>query len=153
MANHSEGADGRLKQLRILLIENDPAAARLTKEAFKLNGLADSVTAVSDGEDALALLRREQQFAEHPRPDIIFLDLHLPRKSGLEVLKELKANPDLALTPVIVVSGSDDPQEVRRAYELHASCYVRKPDDLDELLQFVCTCYGFWADHVVLPPQ
>lgn len=139
-------------QLDILVIENDPATARLTKEAFREVGLIDIVTTVPDGDEALAYLRREERYSGHPRPDMIFLDLHLPKKSGLEVLKELKSNDHLKLTPVVVISGSADPNEVRAAYELHASCYVRKPNDLGEFLMFVQCCYNFWGSQVVFPP-
>jgi chemotaxis family two-component system response regulator Rcp1 len=141
------------RHLDVLVIENDPAAARLTKEAFKEAGLTEGVHSVPDGDEALAFLRREKKYSLHPHPDIIFLDLHLPKKSGLEVLAELKSNPDLALTPVVVVSGSANPAEVRKAYELHASCYVRKPDDLDEFLKFIRTCYEFWGMLVTLPEK
>ncbi len=139
--------------LDILVIENDPATARLTKEAFLEAGLHKNVHAVADGDEALACLRREGEHAKHPHPDIIFLDLHLPRKSGLEVLREIKSNPRLKVTPVVVVSGSDDPHEVREAYELHASCYIRKPDDLEKFLHFVKVCFDFWGSIVTLPPR
>lgn len=111
------------------------------------------VTTVPDGDEALAYLRREERYAGHPHPDMIFLDLHLPKKSGLQVLRELKSSDHLKLIPVVVVSGSEDPSEVREAYELHASCYVRKPNDLDEFLQFVRCCYDFWGLQVVFPPE
>lgn len=140
-------------RLDILLIENDPAAARLTKEAFREAGLMEGVRSVPDGDEALACLRREQQYANHPHPDIIFLDLHLPKKSGLEVLAEIKGNAKLSVTPVVVVSGSGNPREIREAYELHASCYVRKPDDLHQFLRFVQICYQFWGEVVSLPPK
>ena len=140
-----------MRRLDVLLIENDPAAARLTKEAFKEAGLTDGVHAVPDGDEALTYLRSQRSNTSHPHPDIIFLDLHLPRKSGLDVLAELKSNPELALTPVVVVSGSANPAEVRKAYELHASCYIRKPDDLHEFLKFIRTCYEFWGMLVTLP--
>ena len=141
------------RNLDVLIIENDPAAARLTKEAFKAAGLSDGVLSLPDGDHALAALRREDGFKDHPHPDLICLDLHLPKKSGLAVLEELKNDPQLRLTPVIVISGSDDPQEVRAAYELHASCYIRKPNDLDSLLQFIQVCYDFWGSVVTLPPK
>jgi two-component system, chemotaxis family, response regulator Rcp1 len=139
--------------LDILLIENDPAAARLTKEAFQEAGLTEIVRSVPDGDEALACLRREDKYANNPHPDLIFLDLHLPRKSGLEVLAEIKADPKLLMTPVVVVSGSANPREVREAYELHASCYVRKPDDLHTFLKFIRVCYEFWGEVVTLPPK
>lgn len=140
-------------ELDVLIIENDPAAARLTKEAFKEAGLLRSVRAVRDGEEALAHLRRQGDHANHPHPDVIFLDLHLPKKSGLEVLAELKASPSLRATPVVVISGSEDPNEVREAYELHASCYIRKPDDLHNFLRFIQVCFEFWGSVVTLPPK
>jgi chemotaxis family two-component system response regulator Rcp1 len=139
------------RQLDILIVENDPAMARLMKEAFKEAGLRDGVRTVPNGDEAIAYLRRQEQHRDHPHPDIIFLDLHLPRRSGLEVLEIIKADPKLAATPVVIVSGSEDPQEVREAYELHASCYVRKPTDLNQFLYFIRTCYEFWGTVVTLP--
>jgi two-component system, chemotaxis family, response regulator Rcp1 len=151
MASQTAESAGKLQKLDILLIENDPAAARLTKEAFREAGLTEGVRSVPDGEEALACLRREEKYADHPHPDVIFLDLHLPKMSGLEVLAEIKQNPRLTVTPVVVVSGSADPYEIREAYELHASCYVRKPDDLHNFLKFIRICYQFWGEVVTLP--
>ena len=146
-SNGGQGSGG----LGILLIENDPAAAALTREAFKEAGMHEGITSVRDGDEALAYLRDEQNYEPHAHPDIIFLDLHLPRISGLDVLRELKSNAVWAPTPVVVVSGSVDPDEIRRAYELHASCYIRKPTDLDEFLRFIRVCYEFWGSVVTLP--
>jgi chemotaxis family two-component system response regulator Rcp1 len=140
-------------RLDVLIVENDPASARLTKEAFREAGLMQAVRSVPDGDEALALLRRQEKYKDHPHPDIIFLDLHLPKKSGLEVLQEIKSNPRLMVTPVVVVSGSADPREIREAYELHASCYIRKPDDLHQFLYFIKVCYEFWGSVVQLPPK
>jgi CheY-like chemotaxis protein len=137
----------------VLIIENDPATARLTKEAFQEAGLTKGIRSVPDGDEALAYLRHENGYSNHPHPDVIFLDLHLPKKSGLEVLAEIKENPRLRVTPVVVVSGSANPQEVREAYELHASCYIRKPDDLPHFLRFIQVCYEFWGSVVTLPPK
>lgn len=147
------GPDGRTNQLDILLIENDPAMAHLTKEAFREAGLYEQIVSLPNGEDALAYLRGERHYSHRPFPDIIFLDLHLPRKSGLETLSEIKSNPKLTAIPVVVVSGSADPGEVRRAYELHASCYVRKPDDLDSFLRFIQVCFLFWGSVATLPEK
>jgi len=145
------GGNDTLQDLVILLIENDPAAAFLTKEALKEAGQHESVTSVSNGEEALAHLAKleNQDASEHP--DVIFLDLHLPRESGLEVLEEIKRHPAWKITPVVVVSGSSDPREVRRAYELHASCFIRKPSDLGEFLRFMRICYEYWGSVVTLP--
>ena len=138
-------------RLEILIVENDPATARLTVEAFREAGIEQGVVCVRDGDEALAYLRHEGEHRYAPHPDLIFLDLHLPKKSGLDVLTEIKANKRLLLTPVVVVSGSEDPQEVRRAYELHASCYIRKPNDLHQFLKFISVCYEFWGTVVTLP--
>ena len=140
-------------KLDVLIIENDPAAARLTKEAFREAGLMEGVRSVPDGDEALAYLRLEGKYASAPFPDLIFLDLHLPKKSGLEVLSEIKRTPKLLTLPIVVVSGSANPSEIREAYELHASCYVRKPDDLHHFLKFIRICYQFWGEVVTLPPK
>ena len=141
------------KRLEILIIENDPAMARLTKEAFKEAGMSEAIVSVPDGDVALAYLRREGSYRDEPEPDLVFLDLHLPRKSGLEVLAEIKSNPRLMVTPVVVLSGSSNPKEIREAYELHASCYIRKPDDLRQFIDFAKSCYEFWGKTVIFPPK
>lgn len=138
-------------RLDILLVENDAGIAELTNIAFKEAGLLEGVTCVSDGEEALVFLRKEEHYQGHQHPHMIFLDLHLPKKSGLEVLEEIKTNPNWSATPVVVVSGHSDPREIRKAYELHASCYVRKPDDLHDFLRFARVCYEFWGSVVTLP--
>jgi len=148
-----QSSGNQTRELQILLIENDPAMAHLTREAFKEAGLFEQIVAVSNGDDALAYLRREQKYAASPYPDLIFLDLHLPKKSGFEVLTEIKSNPKLCAIPVVVISGSNNPDEIRKAYELHASCYVRKPDNLDDFLRFISICFSFWGDVVSLPPR
>lgn len=140
-------------RLEILIVENDPATARLTQEAFREVGINEGVICLPDGDKALAFLRHEGEHRYAPHPDLIFLDLHLPKKSGLDVLTEIKANKRLVVTPVVVVSGSDDPHEVRRAYELHASCYIRKPNDLHQFLKFIAVCYEFWGTVVSLPSK
>lgn len=142
-----------MPKLDVLVVENDPAMTRLTVEAFREAGLTSGITSVPDGDEALAVLRRTGKYSNHPEPDIICLDLHLPRKPGLVVLAEIKQDPRLVTTPVIVVSGSDNPQEVREAYELHASCYIRKPHELEPLMRFVRICYEFWGSVVTLPPK
>ena len=138
--------------MEILIIENNPADARLTMEAFREIGIQDTVQCIEDGEEALALLRREGHHAGRQRPHLIFLDLNLPKKDGLQVLKEIKTNPVLKIIPVVVVSGSNDPKEIREAYELHASCFIYKPNDLHQFLRFIQTCYEFWGNVVTLPP-
>lgn len=138
-------------RLEFLIVENDPATARITREAFREVGITEGVRSVPNGEEALAALRMEGAFSGGPKPNLIFLDLHLPKVSGLEVLKEIKSNQNLKVTPVVIVSGSTDPREIREAYELHANCYIRKPDDLDQFLRFVSVCFEFWGSLVMLP--
>ena len=137
--------------LKILLIENDAATAALTALAFEEAGLQENITNVRNGEQALEFLRKAAPADGEAVHNMIFLDLHLPRISGLEVLKEIKTNPKWLATPVVVVSGSADPVEIRKAYELHASCYVQKPSDLDQFLSFAKACYLFWGQIVTLP--
>jgi two-component system, chemotaxis family, response regulator Rcp1 len=148
-----QSSGNKARELQILLIENDPAMAHLTKEAFREAGLFEQIVSLPNGDEALAYLRREQKYATSPYADLIFLDLHLPKKSGFEVLTEIKANPKLCVIPVVVISGSSNPAEIRKAYELHASCYVRKPDNLDDFLRFISICFSFWGDVVSLPPR
>lgn len=148
---NSSAASTTAPRLEILVIENNPADARLTLEALREIGRSEGVVCVPDGEEALNLLRRVGPHAEAVRPHIIFLDLDLPRTPGLEVLEEIKSNPSLKVIPVVVVSGCSDPKEVRRAYELHANCFIYKPGNLEEFLRFVHICYEFWGGIVKLP--
>src|SRR4051812_47576404 len=140
-----------MRDPQILIIENDPAMARLTLEAFREAGHTSRIISIPDGEEALAFLRQTGNYSTETPPDIICLDLHLPKKPGLQVLAEIKRDPALRVTPVIVVSGSDNPKEVREAYELHASCYIRKPDDLEPFMRFIKICFEFWGSVVTFP--
>jgi CheY-like chemotaxis protein len=137
--------------LDILVIENNPADARLTLEALREIGRSEGVVCVPDGDEAMELLRGSGRYAERAKPHIIFLDLDLPRTPGLQILEEIKTNPSLKVIPVVVVSGCDDPREVRKAYELHANCFIYKPGNLDSFLRFVHVCYEFWGNVVRLP--
>jgi two-component system, chemotaxis family, response regulator Rcp1 len=141
------------KHLNILIIDHNRADSRLIVEAFKEVGLTEGVECKEDGNEALAYLRREEKYSEAALPHIIFLDLSLPKKPGLVVLAEIKNNPVLKVIPVVVVSGSHDPKQIREAYELHACCFVYKPGDLNELINFIRVCYEFWGTYVVLPPM
>ncbi len=139
--------------LDILIVDSNPADARLIAEAFRDAGLKSAAQLLYDGDEALSFLRREGGFQNSTLPDLILLDLNLPRKSGLEVLAEIKANGDLDCIPVIILSGSANPADLRRAYELKANCYIRKPNSLDEFLNVIQTCYQFWGKAVSLPPK
>ncbi len=143
------------KQIEILVVESNPADTNLTEIAFKAAGLTSGFRSVSDGADALAYVRKEGIYANVATPDLIFLDLSLPRVSGLEVLKAIKTTPHLMHIPIVVASGSDDPEHVRAVYALNGNCFMRKPHDLTQFLRFVEMCYQFWGSVVTLspPPQ
>ena len=136
---------------RILLVEDNPGDVRLMREALAANGMSKALSVVEDGEQALSFLKRRGTYSEAPRPDLIFLDLNLPRKDGREVLAEIKESNDLRRIPVIVLTTSESEIDVKRAYELHANCYVKKPTDLDEYLSVVKACESFWLHVVRLP--
>ena len=121
------------------------------REALTANGMSKLLSVVEDGEQALFFLNRTGVFTDAPRPDLIFLDLNLPRKDGREVLAEIKGNNDLRRIPVIVLTTSESDMDVKKAYELHANCYIRKPTDLDEYLAVVKACESFWLHVVRLP--
>ncbi len=139
------------KPIEILLVEDNPADARLTVEAFKEGKVLNTLTVVGDGMEAMSYLRREGGYAEAPRPDIILLDLNLPRKDGREVLAELKEDPDLRRIPVITLTTSRAEQDIITIYNLHGNCYVTKPVDLDRFIEVVRTIEDFWLTIVKLP--
>jgi CheY-like chemotaxis protein len=135
----------------ILLVEDNPGDVRLMREALSMNGMSKTLNVVEDGEQALLFLRRNAPFSDAPRPDLIFLDLNLPRKDGREVLAEIKTSNEFRQIPVIILTTSESDTDVKRAYELHANCYVKKPTDLDEYLSVVKACESFWLHVVRLP--
>lgn len=139
--------------IEILLVEDNPADVRLTVEALKDAKVRNRLITVPDGVEALACLRREGQYADCRRPDLILLDLNLPRKSGLEVLREIKADEDLRRIPVVVLTTSQAEQDIVRSYDLHANCYICKPVDLDQFMGVVQTVEDFWLTIVRLPPE
>ncbi len=143
----------RAAAVEILLVEDNPADVRLTREVLKegAEGLRHRLHVVEDGTQALAFLRREEGYRGVPRPDLILLDLNLPRKDGREVLEEIKADPDLCSIPVVVLTTSRSEEDVLRSYQLHANCYVTKPVDLDQFLEVVQTIRAFWLQVVRLP--
>ncbi|HEX9934570.1 MAG TPA: response regulator [bacterium] len=135
----------------ILLVEDNPGDARLTIEAFKEGLLPKEVHRVADGVEAIAFLRRTDRFIEAPRPDIILLDLNLPRKDGREVLEEVKKDPDLRRIPVIILSTSSSPDDIKKTYDLQANCYLVKPADMYELIHITQAIEDFWLKLVHLP--
>jgi CheY-like chemotaxis protein len=139
--------------IEILLVEDDPGDVLITREAFAENKVRNRLSVVTDGEAALAFLRRHGEFAEAPRPDLILLDLNLPRKPGHEVLAEIKTDPDLQRIPVVVLTTSDAEEDILRSYDLHANAYVTKPVDFDCFLHVVRQIDEFFVTVVKLPSR
>jgi two-component system, chemotaxis family, response regulator Rcp1 len=140
--------------IEILLIEDNPGDARLTLEAFKEGRVLNNITVISDGVDALAYLRRQGlKYSDAVQPDLILLDLNLPKKDGREVLAEIKADEHLKTIPVVVLTTSAAEEDVARAYGSHANCYITKPVELDRFLDVVQSIDSFWLSLVKLPPQ
>jgi CheY-like chemotaxis protein len=137
----------------ILLVEDDPGDVLLIEEAFADNKVRNRLHVVSDGVDALAFLRREGDYAGAPRPDLVLLDLNLPRKDGREVLAEVKADDDLRQIPVVVLTTSKAEEDVLRSYNLHANAYVTKPVDFDRFIEVVRQIDEFFVTVVKLPPR
>jgi chemotaxis family two-component system response regulator Rcp1 len=141
------------KQVDILLIEDNPGDARLAQEALKEGKIDNHISVVEDGVEAMAFLRREGKYRDAPRPDLILLDLNLPRKSGREVLAEVKADEDLKRIPVVVMTVSRDEEDVLKAYNLHANCYITKPIDFAQFIRITKSIEEFWFTIVKLPPR
>ncbi len=137
--------------IEILLVEDNPGDARLTLEAFKEAKLINNLTVVGDGVEALAYLRQQGPYANSVPPDLILLDLNLPKKDGREVLAEIKADERLMKTPVVVLTTSAAEEDIARAYSQHANCYITKPVDLDQFLRVVQSIESFWVSLVKLP--
>ncbi|MEI6180165.1 MAG: response regulator [Chloroflexales bacterium] len=139
------------KPIEILLVEDNPGDVRLTKEALREAKLSTRMHVAYDGVDALAFLRREGAYAEMPRPDLILLDLNLPKKGGREVLAEIKADEHLRRIPVVILTTSQAEQDIIETYNLHANAYVNKPVDLDQFAKVVKSIEDFWFEIVRLP--
>lgn len=134
-----------------LLVEDNPGDVRLTQEALRSHKVQNNLHVVSDGEEAMAFLRKEGKYANAPRPDIILLDLNLPRKDGREVLADIKSDPSLKTIPVVVITSSEAEQDVIKSYNLNANCYVTKPVNLDQFIKVVQSINDFWLTIVKLP--
>lgn len=143
--------EGQIRPLNVLLVEDNPGDIRLMREALRDGSTRKKLDAVEDGEEALAYLRREAKYADAPKPDLIFLDLNLPKKDGREVLNEIKRDDQLRRIPVVILTTSEAERDVARAYELHANCYIKKPTDLDEYMEVIRACENFWLHIVRLP--
>jgi two-component system response regulator len=141
------------KPIEILLVEDNPGDADLTREAFATGKIANVLHVVSDGMDAMAFLRRQGKYAGVPRPDLMLLDLNLPRKDGREVLAEIKADQDLKRIPVVILTTSKDEADVLKSYNLHANCFISKPIDFSEFIRAVRSIEDFWLTIVSLPDE
>ena len=142
---------GRL--VEILLVEDNPGDVRLTRETLKDSKLLNHISAVNDGVEAMAFLRREGQYVKATRPDLILLDLNLPKKNGREVLAEIKMDKQLRRIPVVVLTTSSAEQDILKTYDLHANCYITKPVNLDQFSAVVKAIEEFWFTIVRLPPK
>ena len=141
------------KPVEILLVEDSPGDVRLTQEALKDAKMLNNLHVVGNGIEALLFLRREAKYAAAPRPDLILLDLNLPKKDGREVLAEIKADLDLRRIPVVILTVSKAEEDILKTYDLHANCYITKPVTLDRFLTVVQTIKDFWLTIVKLPPN
>ncbi|WP_454084778.1 response regulator [Georgenia sp. Marseille-Q6866] len=137
--------------IEVLLVEDDPGDVLMTEEAFADYKVANQLTVVADGESAMAYLRKEGEYADAPTPDLVLLDLNLPRMDGREVLGELKADPELRRIPVVVLTTSDAEEDILRSYNLHANAYVTKPVDFERFIEVVRKIDDFFVSVVRLP--
>jgi chemotaxis family two-component system response regulator Rcp1 len=137
----------------ILLVEDNPGDARLAIESLKDAKVSNNLYWVQDGVQALDFLRRQGEYPDAPRPDVVLLDLNLPKKDGREVLAEIKTDESLRRIPVVILTVSSDERDILESYDLHANCYVTKPIDLDRFLDVVKSIENFWLTIVKLPPN
>jgi CheY-like chemotaxis protein len=139
--------------IRILMVEDDPADVRLTREALKNKIVLTTMDTVPDGVEAMAYLRKEDAYTDKPRPDLILLDLNMPRMDGREVLAELQKDPKLRKIPVIVLTTSEGEEDILAAYEMNANCYITKPVDWKQFVRVVEVIEDFWLTVVRLPKE
>ena len=137
--------------IQVLLVEDNPGDVRLTKEALKEGKLLNQLTVVGDGVEALSFLRKQGIYADAAQPELILLDLNLPKKDGREVLAEIKADPNLRRIPVVVLTTSSSEEDILKIYDLHANCYISKPVDLEQFMGVVKSIEDFWVSVVKLP--
>lgn len=139
------------KIVEILLVEDSPGDIRLTQEALRDSKISNNLHIAMDGEEALAFLKKEGKFSEKPRPDLILLDLNLPKKDGREVLDEIKRDNDLKRIPVVILTISEAEEDIFKSYNLHANCYITKPVDLEQFIKVIKATENFWFTIVKLP--
>lgn len=142
-----------IEPVEVLLVEDNPADVQLMREMLEESKILTSLHVVMDGEEALDYLHRREGFADAPRPDMILLDLNLPKKSGLVVLEAIKEDPDLRRTPVVVMTTSEEEKDILESYDHHANSYVTKPLDFEQFLDVMKAIEGFWFGIVKFPPK
>ena len=152
LSGNRNGKNG-LKPIDILLVEDNPGDVRLTKEALKDAKVLNEIYVARDGVEAMEFMRKEGSFAKAPVPDLVLLDLNLPRKDGREVLAEIKADPKFKHIPVIVLTTSKADEDIIKSYKLHANAYVTKPVDLNRFVEIIHALEEFWFTVVKLPPK
>ncbi len=139
------------KVIEILLVEDNPGDVRLTLEAFKEGKLINNLSVVGDGVEAMAFLRQKGKYTDMPHPDLILLDLNMPKMDGREVLAEIKKDTNLKHIPVVILTTSQAEQDILRSYDLHANCFITKPVDLDQFNAVIKSIHDFWLSVVKLP--
>lgn len=144
---------GNLHAINILLVEDNPGDIRLTEEVLKEGKIKNNLSVVMDGEEAILYLKKEGKHKDSATPDIILLDLNLPKKDGREVLADIKTNPNLMMIPVIVLTTSAAEQDVLNMYSHHANCYITKPVDFGQFINVIRSIENFWLTIVKLPPN
>lgn len=142
---------GLVKPINILLVEDSPGDVRLIQEALKESKVLNEIYVVEDGLEAMRFLRREDKYPSVPRPDLILLDLNMPKKDGCEVLAEIKADDELKRIPVVILTISLDEEDIFKTYNLHANCYITKPIGFDQFMKVVKSIEDFWLTIVKLP--
>jgi CheY-like chemotaxis protein len=145
--------EAMVRPAEILLVEDNPGDVRLTKEALKDAKVLNRLQVAKDGVEALAFLKRQGKHAKAVRPDLILLDLNLPKKDGREVLAEIKEDPELRRIPVVILTMSKAEEDIVKTYDLHANCYITKPVDLERFIEVVRAVEDFWLAVVKLPPN
>lgn len=141
------------KTIEILLVEDNPGDVRLTKEALKEGTIPSNLNVVMDGAEAILYLQKEEKYQDKPRPDLILLDLNLPKKDGREVLSTIKTDPSLKRIPVVVLTTSNAETDILKAYDLHANCYITKPVDFNKFIEVIIAIEQFWLTMVRLPSE
>ena len=145
--------EAKIKLADILLVEDNPGDVRLAKEALKDSKLLNKLYRVEDGIEAMAFLRQQGEYSDVPRPDLVLLDLNLPKKDGREVLADIKADETLKRIPVVILTVSRAEEDILKSYNLHANCYISKPFDMEQFIRVVKSIENFWFGVVKLPPE